>query len=1115
MKLIIPVILIAYRLFGEVWYGDNRTYEWEHYNIMLWNVLESPEERAVYVNVNDFGIEYPVNLKAVSTYLWQAGKPFSFRIYAKDGTSLLYQSADSISIINYNDVYLDSVLVMNEDFWISLVPDSTGSPWSITDRYDTADPHTYTGPPGSWTPYIKEISTRFLIEQYAGTDIYPPSVRYVNGTSGYRETDLELSVKVQDQSGTISPAEGAYSLNGGQSWETFYVSSSKATDYFRGTIPAQPHGTSGLVKFRFEDTLNNSAWSIEYPLSWSKDNYLFSESFEDEFLPYLWTEDNTGAGFIRSQAASYSGKYSLAHLNDAGSQDDRLISPKIHIPDSVSAVLEFFQKDSLSAYSNGIHEVSVSVDKLNWSVLRQGSADYVFSALKLPLSAYSGQDIYFSFRYTGNSSDVWFVDDIKVICDDEDPFISDIYANTALIPDIGAYLNNDMEIRAVLSSRVGISSLKGYWSFDGGTTLDSTVFEYSEIYSVWAGTIPARGSVSAGTIYFDITDAGERTVRTGTYAIVFVEDTTAPSITAVRGRTALINKEAKISVTVNDESLIKSCRGHYSTNAFIDQYDFDLNMPKMNTYVYEGLIPAETAETAAELKFTIEDTEGNIHVSSEYPMSWISAPPDSFDLRVSYPENYVTSVKYQLGGTCWAHGTMSSAESSLLMTGKWGHYGEDGEPDLAEYHLDWWNGFNQHNNDDTDPVTGGGLVVHEGGDYLVAAAYFSRGEGAVRDIDGQSYTYPPQRASGAYHYYYPRSIEFYSAGDDLSNISEIKEKIMTAGALATCMTSNAGFTTDFIHYQPPSSELEPNHSIAIVGWNDSLVTQAPEGKGAWLCKNSYGSAWGLDGYFWISYYDKYAAKHPFMGAVSFRDVEMMKYGNVYSHDYHGWRETLSGINEVFNKFTAESNGNIEAVSFFTAADSVFYDVRIYDGFLNDSLQNELSSVTGTAFNKGFHTVDLTDTVFFESGNDFYVYLSLSSGGQPIDTTSDIPTLLGGGSKALVQSKASADESYYFDGGEWKDLYLYSSLTYPGTANFCVKALGNTLKAPSNVIISTSGTAVVISWNAAPGAVSYRIEASLDPYGTYTDVSSQGTFEGMSWTGPAAGYMYYYRVVAVY
>lgn len=466
----------------------------------------------------------------------------------------------------------------------------------------------------------------------------------------------------------------------------------------------------------------------------------------------------------------------------------------------------------------------------------------------------------------------------------------------------------------------------------------------------------------------------------------------------------------------------------------------------------------------------VPSTEAGQYSNNDHFFTLNMAAPESFDLRNVDGTNYVTPVKSQTGGTCWTHGALAAIEGNLLMTESWNETEMGSEPNLAEYHLDWWNGFNQHNNDDRDPPDGGGLEVHQGGDYRVTSAYISRGEGAIFSLnanddtekDDDWYNSAPTRQNEDYAKYYVRDIEWYIAGADLDNIDTIKDAVIEHGVVGTCLFWGGGYysgTTDS-HYQPVTDNRDPNHAVAIVGWDDNKVTQAPL-PGAWLIKNSWGSGWSGDGYFWISYWDKHCGQEPEMGAISFQGVEPMQYDHVYFHDYHGWRDTQSNVSRAFNAFTATEGQFLEAFNFYTAVDDVDYTLTIFDTFTGGILSDELATVSGTIDHTGLHTVDLTSPLELEEDQDFYLYLELSDGGQPFDRTSEVPVLLGSdesteavaaSSLTIVDSTSSPGESYYWNGDSWLDFHDLDE-----TGNFCIKGLATTLPPPPTFIVDDDFT----------------------------------------------------------
>ena len=130
---------------------------------------------------------------------------------------------------------------------------------------------------------------------------------------------------------------------------------------------------------------------------------------------------------------------------------------------------------------------------------------------------------------------------------------------------------------------------------------------------------------------------------------------------------------------------------------------------------------------------------------------------------------------------------------------------------------------------------------------------------------------------------------FLPARANATDNDNIKSALTTYGVVYSAMYySDLYFndSTDAYHY--PYSFSSQNHGVAIVGWNDNYsrnnFTIVPPADGAFIIKNSWGPAFGDQGFFHISYYDTRVAEY---NAV-FTAESAQNYDTVYQYDPLGW-----------------------------------------------------------------------------------------------------------------------------------------------------------------------------------------------------------------------------------
>jgi C1A family cysteine protease len=375
----------------------------------------------------------------------------------------------------------------------------------------------------------------------------------------------------------------------------------------------------------------------------------------------------------------------------------------------------------------------------------------------------------------------------------------------------------------------------------------------------------------------------------------------------------------------------------------------------------------------------------------------VTSIPSKFDLR---DWGWVSPVKHQGHmGACWTFAMIGALESAMLKS-----YGI--EFDLSEGNL-------YHNM--LRYFIYGNADLIEGGSPQSSASYLLGWYGPFleeNDIYDEVGKLSPYITQVDYDVIHVQDMMFIR-NDDVPDGLALKSAILKYGAVTGRYYAEYGDEGYYdvkraSHYVNES--LNINHEILIVGWDDSyskdnfLIT--PPGDGAWIVKNSWGTLFGDDGYFYLSYYDKsfLNSTRGSYGAAIILD-NTIPYNKNYEHDFawdgdfydYGFKVTYA------NQFEAADDDLIAAVGTYFKSGGVNYTVKIY---VNDELKLVQDGISPFF---GFHTIKLNEYVPIKKGDVFVAEI----------TSNAMPLVY----KECSRVHYCENTSYMYDNGEgWFDLY---------------------------------------------------------------------------------------------
>lgn len=456
----------------------------------------------------------------------------------------------------------------------------------------------------------------------------------------------------------------------------------------------------------------------------------------------------------------------------------------------------------------------------------------------------------------------------------------------------------------------------------------------------------------------------------GTDVVLDDEDIYMDSSLNVMINQSCLGSLLSCAVTRYYSGLVTVCKGSNTISIAAGEENIQLNGSEIKAVTPAVIrngnlyVPLETVGNNVAYTYKWDVQNNTVELTNQKPDEKIF--PSVYDYRTI---GKVSAIKDQASlGTCWAFASISALESTLLPGGIY---------NFSEDHMTYHHGYN--------------IGPNDGGESTMAMAYLAAWKGPVygeKDPYGDGVS--PDDLEADFHVQEMQIIES-------KNFDEIKKAVFLHGGVQSSlyMTVNDLNGQDSAAYNSATSAYcyigtqKPNHDIVIIGWDDyypaTNFSVEPGGDGAFICQNSWGSKFGEEGFFYVSYYDSnIGVKNLVYTKVEDKD----NYDNIYQSDLCGWIGQLGyGREDAYfaNIYEAKNNEVLEAVGFYATGPNTEYEIYFIDKYEdNSSLMDRKPIAAGTFQNAGYYTVP-TDSFFLQAGGRYgiVVYIKTPNSIHPI------------------------------------------------------------------------------------------------------------------------------------